>query len=383
MSLPKPKNGSLFELTVQADPLELSGSTTSSRYDFQKNWALCKIIDLHQSNKEYLLLLDYHEDVAIFDSENESSAKSAEFYQIKTRAGRNWTVNYLSKQGSDGKPSILKKLFNNRLLFEDYCTALVFESNIQVATKLASGSESNSKAVVFFSELSAKDKQKVHESIEGKTCEVCDIAGLQQLAFIRCSLSLEDHNNHSLGVLANFIEDQLPGESYRVKPIYRVLFDEIKRRTGHVPSTKSWEEVRRKAIGRSDVERMLSDITKQKHTHLKFHEISPLLLSEGLSAATLLKARSNWDRYGVSKLEGVDARHTQLELAAKAAASDWGQEKDQSLSEFANQAANLLMSDFSSSYSIDYIRVSIYYEVTALEDEPIQTLGTEPTEEAR
>src|SRR6186713_2202824 len=102
----------LKEKLLQVRPRETSGSKTSKRFDFQKNWALCKLLECHKSGKPYALILDYHDDVLLLDSE--SDPKAVHFYQVKTKEDGHWTLTLLlkRKKGKDGPLlSPLAKLF--------------------------------------------------------------------------------------------------------------------------------------------------------------------------------------------------------------------------------------------------------------------------------
>ena len=64
---------SILEAFVSSTPRERSGSRTQKRYDYQLCWALSMLIDLHQTQDAYLLVLDYHDDVVVFDAEVQPS----------------------------------------------------------------------------------------------------------------------------------------------------------------------------------------------------------------------------------------------------------------------------------------------------------------------
>jgi hypothetical protein len=74
-------------------PRERGGSIGSNRYDFQKDWTICKILELHKQQQSYLILCDYHEDVVVLDDEVNPTA--AEFFQVKTKPIGNWTIKNL------------------------------------------------------------------------------------------------------------------------------------------------------------------------------------------------------------------------------------------------------------------------------------------------
>ncbi len=103
----------LADALTSHPPRESSGARTSNRYDFQKNWALCKLLELYSDTSDFLMLLDYHEDVVVLD--DESSPEKAYFYQIKTKKSGAWTIATLTRKpkGKDGfaLPSIFDKLY--------------------------------------------------------------------------------------------------------------------------------------------------------------------------------------------------------------------------------------------------------------------------------
>jgi hypothetical protein len=80
---------SLKDLIVQKKPRETSGPRSANRFDFQKSWALCRLLELHQSGQDYLIVFDYHDDVLVLDSATDPNR--IDFYQIKTKQNGHWT----------------------------------------------------------------------------------------------------------------------------------------------------------------------------------------------------------------------------------------------------------------------------------------------------
>ncbi|MGR0480863.1 MAG: dsDNA nuclease domain-containing protein [Candidatus Electronema sp. V4] len=82
-------------------PRENAGSRSANRFDYQKDWAICELLKLYLAQKDFLLILDYHEDIVVLDSE--SVPKKAIFYQIKSKRTGNWTVAELCRAASGKK----------------------------------------------------------------------------------------------------------------------------------------------------------------------------------------------------------------------------------------------------------------------------------------
>lgn len=91
----EPAQDSILTKFVGRKPRETAGSSSANRFEYQKDWTLYKLLELHRSDDAYLIICDYHEDVVQFDSH--SIPKNAVFYQIKTKSSNNWTRKSLTK----------------------------------------------------------------------------------------------------------------------------------------------------------------------------------------------------------------------------------------------------------------------------------------------
>lgn len=47
---------------LQIEP-ELSGAVSSDAFDYQKDWAICKLIELHEQGSDYAVVFEYHEEI--------------------------------------------------------------------------------------------------------------------------------------------------------------------------------------------------------------------------------------------------------------------------------------------------------------------------------
>lgn len=76
----------LKDKIVAVIPREKAGPTSSSRFDYQKDWSICKLIESHNNANDYVIIFDWHDDLIIMDSENNPTKVS--FYQIKGKKNR-------------------------------------------------------------------------------------------------------------------------------------------------------------------------------------------------------------------------------------------------------------------------------------------------------
>lgn len=177
---------SLSSRLALREPRETSGSSSANAFDFQKDWAICKILELHTKEEDYLVLLDYHEDIIVLDSE--SDPINGDFFQVKKKNNGNWTLGQLTsqKKNSAGKPlpSILEKLFSSRQLLSEGVRNLTFSSNQPISAKLRGAKKNLVVESIRFDELSPELKEKIHYCIEGDSCQVCDWEGLKTISVI-------------------------------------------------------------------------------------------------------------------------------------------------------------------------------------------------------
>lgn len=86
-----------------------AGAQTFAKYEYQYHWALCKIIDRHLEEKDYVIFVEFHEDVLYSTSSIETEALF-EFTQVKNFAGSPWSQKTITKISKEKKRSILGRM---------------------------------------------------------------------------------------------------------------------------------------------------------------------------------------------------------------------------------------------------------------------------------
>src|SRR5207247_772092 len=79
---------------------ERSGSIASSRFDYQKDWGICQLLDQYNSDNDFVFFFDWHEDIVIMYSE--ADPKKISFYQVKGKQNGTWKFSDLLRR-SKGK----------------------------------------------------------------------------------------------------------------------------------------------------------------------------------------------------------------------------------------------------------------------------------------
>ena len=270
----------LRDLFHQVVPRERAGPTSSDRFEYQRDWALCRLLDLHESGADYLIAFDLHEDVIVFDSEENPTG--IWFYQVKTRQGKHWTVGDIIRLKKSSPLSPLAKLFTNYMAFPAYTRELTFVSNSVV--KLLQSVSNGSSSRVAFSSVVSSEQKKMIEAVR----EQCQLAADPDLSsfvwFDVASLSLDDHVDHATGKLATFLERLSPTKTFRVTLVYRTLAAEISRRNNHSEPVASFTDVQtKKGIGRVTFDGLLKQMGAFEDYETNWQRIENRLNSEAVS----------------------------------------------------------------------------------------------------
>lgn len=297
----------LKELLISTKPREVSGSRSANRFDFQKSWALCRLLELHQSGKDYLLVFDYHDDVLVLNSCSDPT--QIDFFQIKTRKSGHWTRKELiaREQGKNGPlPSILGKLVGNRLQFPNHIGTLNFVSTQGFKVSVNGKAESVSHEVCL-KELTSQELNAILTALrsEHSLASNPDCADCTHLSVT--SLSLGDHGTHATGALANFLEQLYPGEKVHLPAIYRTLCDEIKRKTNVERLPKDFDELcAERSIGRERFKQILDDVKPASEFSTSLSEALSRLQSENMAFDEVRQLREACNLYEIDRMEGAN-----------------------------------------------------------------------------
>lgn len=251
----------LRDALVKQKPRERSGSKSSNRFDFQKDWALLKLLELHEHAPDYLVVLDYHDDILVLDSETNPS--EMDFYQIKSKESGNWTLPRLTTAKTDKVGgyllSIVGKMYDCKLKFPTNEVQLNFVSNATFNLNLEDPSEnSKSKKRICLTELEPSEIEKMCVALmsEHKLSKEPDFA---EISFLHVTdLTITGHDKYTKGELIEFLERMYPDGKFRPGAIYRAIFEEIKRKTNYEWEVSDYADIlKHKAISRREFQKLL------------------------------------------------------------------------------------------------------------------------------
>lgn len=300
----------LRELITQKKPRENSGARSSNRFDFQQDWVICKLLELHRSSKDFLILLDYHEDVVVIDSED--NPEKMTFYQIKSKDDGNWTTSSLlkRKKGKNGKlPSILGKLYSCKLTFPKHTLSLNFVSNARYNISLTpiegeAKRNGTNKKEICFNEIHDDEVEKIVKQIIEEH-SLTDNPDFIDITFLQVTdLNINDRETYVKGKLSDFLEELNPEGKNKPGLVYKVLFDEVKRKTNYEYEVDSFDTlIQHKSIGKTNFSRMINTFT-QTNSCEKFWDFTERQLSnEQISINVFLDLKNAWNKYEIERMD--------------------------------------------------------------------------------
>ncbi len=252
-------SNSLLNTLVKKKQREVSGSDTASRFDYQKNWAFCEMLDRHQAELDYMVAFEFHDDVLFFHSEN--SPAKVDFIQVKTsKKADPRKISELTAR-KDGANSVVGKMLQNSSSLEnDFEIRMILVSN---------NAFEFSDADICASEMDSKHKQKFLNKLKEEFPEFSEDR-LVQLHF-RVSKIAVDHIDTFLKGRTQELFEKRFGKDFKinVSTWIRLIQGEINRKNNH-PATainNVDDLIAHKCISKSFIEQTLTDVeNRHKNT---------------------------------------------------------------------------------------------------------------------
>lgn len=291
---------------IENKPRENAGARSSSRFDYQKDWSICQLLDFHNEKNDYLFVFDFQEDLMIMDSE--SNPQKVSFYQIKGKKNKGyWTLTELIKSPKSTKNemllSIIGKLYDCKLKAKENTESLNFVSNIgfKVSEKDINSLERKEICII---ELNSVDKQKIKQKLVQEHPNK-DVTEYEDITFLKVvELNLDDSPTYTKGKIADFLDERYPNTKHSIPLIYQHLFNEVKRKSNYNKDIISFNDlVKCKAIGKSYFQEMLDVCGASRDYNYEWRNIETILSNEGVKFSMIKKIKKSWDAVEVERME--------------------------------------------------------------------------------
>jgi len=289
----------IFEKIINTPQAETAGSSSASRFKYQKNWGLGHLLKLHRNGEDYLFAFEFHDDILLFDSKE--NPKKISFFQVKTKQAKNWTVKGLTtssinKKTDEIKLSILGKLYHHKINFNTETIELAFITNSYFSffTK---------KSKIQGTNLTDKDKTSIIDKINTEL-PTLSIESLSELSFIHADLSLDDQDSHIKGKIQDFFRD-LFGEEHgiNIESWYKSLITEIDQKNNFPQAdiSNQNEFFKYKCISKSYIQEILNTLEKNKNIKAEWRTIKGLI--HNAKPYEMIQYEKNWNKFATEKLD--------------------------------------------------------------------------------
>lgn len=290
---------------VEISPREQVGSATAGKYDYQKDLSICMLLEHHQNGDDYLFVFDYHDDLAILNSE--TAPTKYEFFQIKTREGH-WTLKSILKRatGKKGTPlnSILGKMFMHVKNFEHLTKSVTLVSNAEF--KVQEKGEKAAKPIVSvcLENLESKQTDEILNSIKEEFKPDAVNAEFLKITFLKSNgLSVKESSTHTKGKLSEFLDKRTAGKKYNVEAVYKTIFDEVKRRTSFTGAISDLAQLKaQKGIGRSFFDEILQLVGVRKDYDKSWIDVNRHLTDDGVVYGDMLVYQKHWNTIELDRM---------------------------------------------------------------------------------
>lgn len=329
-----PKEPTLSVRLLAHRPREVSGAESANRFAYQRTWALCHLLALHEAPGDYVLILEFHDDILVLD--DATDPKAADFYQVKTKSAGHWTRRELTRvpkskpkakvkkskksakanapaqqNPSTAEPeepaprSILGKLVEHSRVFEASVRSLNLISNASFKVELSASPPSTDRESFC---MDAAQSTELAQFESALNAELQSQALPWSKVHFRCtSISLKEHETHATGALAEFLERRKPGGRFAVQPLYRAIAGEFARRATCEWQPSSFAELcAKKGLRRADVEGFLRHAPDRPDPEEQLRLIVATLTAEGHSYRDITALQEGWRSYDIGLTDMAD-----------------------------------------------------------------------------
>lgn len=255
--------GQLFGDLLSKPQRETAGSDSSSRFNYQRNWAFAEMLRKHTKGEDYLVAFEYHDDVLFFDSSVDP--KSVEFCQVKTTQSITTPkrlTTLTSRPAVKGSTTQKKNSVIGKLVLNLDGICKTFQISLLVVSNTFF---EFSTVTVAADALDAKYRDKLLDKIASEFPDQDPNIIIKHLTFVVTEIPLSEMDTFVQGVALELFTSKFGEEfAYNVHSWVRLIQGEITRRNDH-PSdeiTSVSELIEKKCISKELIEHSLEKIAQ-------------------------------------------------------------------------------------------------------------------------
>lgn len=239
-----------------------SGSMSYNRFEMQVSQTLHMAIEIFD-NLDYLFVLDYYDDITIFDKE--SNPETVSYFQMKTNEE---SISINTAITKDWLVKMYAQLENTDWLVKELGLITNCPLVVSVTTKKDNGKNEKERKLftsekTSFLEFNPVTISKIKEDIAKKKGIDVDSVDLTKFFHIRTTLSIPRHREIVEQEMGDFLHSKYPRITMdSVKTIFGAMMDILTRRQQYelLDDSSSFLEVRnKKGVSKRDFERIIEE----------------------------------------------------------------------------------------------------------------------------
>jgi hypothetical protein len=324
-----PAQAEVFAASNAPGVCESGGGYGQKGVDFQRYWAISRIIELVVTGQpDFLVLFESLQDVVEFD--NSSAPTQARVYQVKMKDTGEWTWKMLTalpfkpqkKKNSQeltaplpfvGSP--IGKLASTVAEFQTIQGEGIFVSNSGCAATLEKGSTAGSVKMCKLSELS----KELRDQISPELAKLKKAISLESLHLHKTELSIDDPDTHVAGKVNSFLLNAAPKHAGQCKSFSDSLFATLSARGRKAdPATDFASLVSTRGYSKADFMSAVEALRSVPDEQELVNSWLTFLLNEKMSVQEYTKLQIRLLQLMEHRLRSGTRDHGPLNQAAKA-----------------------------------------------------------------
>jgi Cap4 dsDNA endonuclease len=300
----------LLDELVEKPQRETAGPDTSSRFDYQKNWAFCQMLRRHMVDADYIVAFEFHDDVVFLSPS--AAPTTAQFFQVKTSksATARKLADLISRQKTAN--SILGKMFLNFAgVCSNHAVQIILVSNIafEFSDKDLSAND-----------LAPKYREKIVAKLKAEIPAFSE-AQFDCLHFMITGVSLDAMQSFLHGEVLELFKTRF-GEDHglNVHSWIRFIQSEIVRKNNYPSETVTTvaDLVSKKCLSKKAVDDSLSLISSQRKTTPDMMIVNGELKSAGWSIQDIMRTSKKMPQAAADYTDSINLEAAKLVLRLEA-----------------------------------------------------------------
>lgn len=326
--------GSAEVLLVANKPglTETGGGHGAKGVDFQRWWAVLRMVELEQSNApDFLLLFEAVQDVTELDSI--SAPTKAVVYQVKKKDTGTWSWSVLTGTSAPKQPkttkkkknvapaaqvptatpsfdkvgdSVLGKLHLSLTAFEKLPVEGFFISNAGCDVPLASGANAATSLPCSLSDLAADHAQLLTDALHTLGTSGAPAPDLKKVRLARVAIHPDDPSAPAVTKALELLTQRSPGHAAQARAFVESLVMKISALGRHTATCATFTDlIKERGFSRAELQAALSSLASIPDRNVLFESWLTKLQQEGFDFRALTTMRIAAARGAVERLTGA------------------------------------------------------------------------------